>query len=730
MAELYFLRHGQRIDHATNQGVTGVEAIHKEYNVYDPSLATSAIEQIKTVGKEILDRTQAFDDQESGSVRKNVFIHFSPYLRCCQTADLLVTDLKAVFEEKYPNYKVRFQLLGDFALSEWVHDKMKNKPPFVDSNDAYHMYTPNIKLMKNRSCVSNFRPTNTLGPYNGPDLSFKDYQANCKQYFQKLLATYDRPVHIKNQDIIVVISHGYAINNFLSYFINHPIFDEIPETSLNFARRVIADDDSMPEDPFDPEFYKWKLFKDSLGMIGKENIDSTLNLETDIIYYKTNFFKKEDFDESNNLKIPTAPIHEQPRASFRMSTAIGPTKDINRPEVIKNYNPICPAAKDWSPQMSKRFQVKADFTLKIMNNEAFKKTFNLHNHPSKPISPEVSPTSEPTRNNSVIDLTKLIDNGEVNKPMKLKYSTASEIPIHRLNSKINSQVNLAQYQRDNASSNDNSMIDLPKYVSSLQSKPRKRSTSNPTLATVTHNAKDSYFPLNILGKASNRQSNDLLASIDSGSPIDEYASGSDLDIIEEHNARPIQGPQQPTNPLLSRSKSLNYKRTINEKGSTLLLAKYKQHQLNNESDDSDSHQKSFALPYHINRNNQLPKAITTPPHRRNPGSPVANTSPKSKNSIRFIPSVHTADDMNGPIDGTSTPTGFSVSKSTSKKPMFYHLNSDDASNSDSGESSDSSSDNDDYNDDDEDVDKMDVDKTKQKPKKKKEQYIWFGQNRN
>lgn len=723
MAELYFLRHGKRIDHVKEEGA---EALYKDYKEYDPSLAISAVEQIKAAGEEIADRTQAFDDQESGSLRKNVFIHFSPYLRCCQSADLLVSGLKELFGQKYPKHKVRFQLLGDFALSEWVHEKMKNKPPFVDSNDAYHMYTPNIKLLTNRSCVSNFRPTNTLGPYNGPDISYKDYQANCKQYFQKLLATYDRPVHIKNQDIIIVVSHGYAINNFLSYFINHPIFDEIPEASVNFARKTLTDEDKTPEDPYDPKYYSWKLFKDSLGMLEKEDIDSTLNLETDIVYYKTNFFKKEDFDENNNLRMPTAPKQEQPRASFKMATTSQSTKDPNRPEVIKNYNPICPSAKDWTPQLSKQFNVKADFKLKTMNDESFKKTFNLANHPSKPISPDVSPNSEPTRNNSVIDLTKLLDNEDITKPMKLRYSTASEIPIHKLNSKINSQVNLAQYQRDNASSNDSSLIDLPRYVSSLQNKPRKRSTSNPILATVAHNAKDSYFPLSIVGRPHNRQSNELLASIDSEPPAEEYASGSDLDIIEEHNAGPIQGPQQPINPLLSRSKSLNYKRTINDKGSTSLLAKYKQHQLNNESDDGDSH---FTLPYQSTKTNSNSKPIAAPLPRRQPGSPVTATSPKARNSIRFISSTFNGDNHSA-VEGTSTPTGFSVpSAKAKKKPMFYHLNSDDASNSDS-ESGDSS-DIDDYNSEsDEEVDKMDVDKAKQKPKKKKEeQYIWFGQNR-
>lgn len=745
MAELYFLRHGQRVDHANEESGAYSEPIYPDYEIYDPSLSKKALGQIEHVGQEIEETTQAFGKEGEEVVRKNVFVHFSPYLRCCQTADLLISDLRKRFEEKFSNYKVRFQLLGDFALSEWIHDKMKNKPPFVDSSDAYHMYTPNVKLMANRSCVSNFRPTNTMGSYNGLDLSYKDYQSNCKSYFQKLLATYDKPIHIRNQDIVIVISHGYAINNFLSYFINHPIFDEIPEASVNYARRIPDTEKEVPPDSCEPGDFTWKLIKDSLGILENDDVDSTLNLETDIVYYKTNFFKKNELDESNNLKPPPIPLQDKPRASFRMSTTNQTKTNPDNKAGIYNYNPICPAAKDWSPQ-SKQFEVKANFKLKIMNDDSFKKSFSITNHPIKPLSPEVSPNSEPTRNNSVIDLTKLVDNHNINRPMKLKYSTTSEISIHKLNSKVNSQVNLAQYQRDNVSSNDSSVVDLPKYISSIQSKTRKRSTSNPILINVAHNAKDSYFPLNIIGKANNRQSNDLLASIESGSPIEEDTSGSDLDIIQEHNADPIQGPQQPENPLLSRSKSLNYKRNINEHGSTSLLARYKQHQLHNESDDSDS-QKPFALPYNYNRtNNPIGR---TPSQRKkvmisSPSSPVANASKSRRNSIKSISSVLDGASQNDAerANGVSTPTGFNVPSVMPKKPLFYPFNNgQSASNSDSGDSDDSSSsfsDIDDYNGDgDEDIDKMDVDgrgdksnpKPKLKPKKKKNQYIWFGQNR-
>ncbi|ODV78612.1 uncharacterized protein CANTADRAFT_38608, partial [Suhomyces tanzawaensis NRRL Y-17324] len=492
MSELYFLRHGQRIDHALAQNPDATP-LTSDYHQYDPSLASSATAQINKVASDIAGSTTAFTaDADSGPARKNVFIHFSPYLRCCQTADLLITDLKAVFLQKYPHYKVRFQLLGDFALSEWIHDRMRDKPPFIDSNDAYNMYTPNVKAMANKSACSNFRPTTSLGPFNGPDLSYKDYQARCKNYFQKLLATYDKPAYMRNNDIIIVISHGYVINNFISYFINHPIFDEIPEAAINYARRIRLDELAADDDDFAPENYTWKLLKDSLDMFVHDDVDTTLNLENDVVYYQTTFIKRDELKNPKPESSLQLPAFENPRPSFKIELA----KDNHEsPVVAKNYNPLCSSARDWSPQKIKHFKIKADFKLKVMNDESFKRTFSLNNKPIKPISPEVSPNSEPTRSNSVIDLTKLLGNDDIYKPLQLKYSSASEVPVHTLNSKVNSQVNLAQALRSGGSSNDNSSVDLPKYVASLTN--RRRSTSNPGAVYVAHSAKDSYFPLGV-----------------------------------------------------------------------------------------------------------------------------------------------------------------------------------------------------------------------------------------
>lgn len=707
MRELYFLRHGRRIDQTSKDE----EPILSEYHDYDPSLAKSALEQIKEVANEIIANTTAFNDLDTPQ-RKNVFIHFSPYLRCCQTADILISILKLLFLEKFPNYKVRFQLLGDFALSEWIHDKMKNTPPFIDSNDAYNMYTPNLKALKNRSACSNFRPTNTLGQYNGLDLSYKDYQLRCKNYFKKLLATYDKPSYIKNQDIIIVISHGYVINNFLSYFINHPIFDEIPEAKINFAKRILKSTSMSPTPPpegeeYDPTHYTWKLYKDSLNLLNDEDVDSTLNLENDIVYYKTNFIKK---DEMNS---ETKPKTEHPRPSFKIKSSkdegsieststSGTSGTIGTSGVTKKYksNPLCPGASEWTPKSSKIFAIKAEFKLKAIQDDVFKKSFSIFNHPSRPISPEVSPNSEPTRSNSVIDLARLVDNDDIYKPMKLKYSNSSSVSIHKLNSKVNSQVNLANYQRmgdrtssdnlnrnsgDNKSSNSSS-TDLPRFMSPL----RKRSLSNPINATVQHNALDSYFPLHITKVASNSDN-----SLDSG-------SAEDLHIIQEHNSEPLQTmnsfvrhvrsppPAQP--PVvgdMNRSRSLNYKRT----NSKSLLAKYQKSQ-QPDSDDSDDNmpQRLFSLsfkdPNVKKRSNSNLKS-----------SPPPNT--QSRNSIKFIPSVLSFDQANA--KPSPKPEKMETKKST--KPMFYSMNTDDSDSSD-GE-----------------IDNEGKDS-------QKKSLIWFGQNRN
>lgn len=424
MSELIFLRHGTRADHASSNN----PPLYQDYKPYDPLLAISAVGEVLKVAREI-SHLCSFDRP-----KKNIYIHFSPFLRCCQTADLLVSALR----QERSDSLLKFHLMCDFALSEWLHDRMSNRPPFTDSNEAYEMYTPNIRILENKRLISNFRPTTTLGPYNEPDLSYKDYIDRCKTYFKKLVATYDKPLHVKNNDLVIVVGHGYLTSQFMSYFLSHPIFEEIPECTINYACKIDGD---------------WVLKRDCLGLLN-DDMDFTLNLETDIVCYKTNFFKKNELDE--NKQYPALgfgglrPSLHDPRPSFK----------IKEPrERSVNRNPLCPSAKGWTAQDSNKFRMKSDFKLKVMNDEAFKKAFDITHHPLHPVSPEVSPNSEPTRNNSVIDLRKLNSNEEIQRPFKLRYSLASDIPVHFLNSKVNSHVNLAQFQR-NAYSHNNSSSDM------------------------------------------------------------------------------------------------------------------------------------------------------------------------------------------------------------------------------------------------------------------------------
>lgn len=458
MAEIFFLRHGASVNVEGQEGNKEEDKpIVDNYEVYDPPLCKQGVSEIEEMGRKVMDSSRLFSDAEedTGIVRKNVLIHFSPYLRTAQTADLLLSNLKEQWGKRYPHYKLRFQLLGDFALSDWIQGQQKYKPPQMDSNTAYQMYTPNIKQLKNKSSCSNFRPTTQLGPFNGPNLSYPEYEDRCKDYFRKLVAAYDKPASQKNKDIVIVVTHLYPSLVFLSLFLQGPIYDQIPPTSINYARKVPFHEISHEEGEL-PESvrrnssgFAWKLFEDMFGLLNDQNFDMVLNLESDIVYYKSNFIPKRDLSQADKGTLLNK--LERPRPSFRVrSSSKLPTGDS-----IRKAYPICPAAKDWTPQMANKYNIKEDFKLKAMNDEAFKKDYDILSGPSRPISPEVSPCSEPTMSNSVVDLTKLNDNNDIYKPMKLKYSSTSEIPIHRLNSKVN----LVQQLRSGGDSGRSSISD-------------------------------------------------------------------------------------------------------------------------------------------------------------------------------------------------------------------------------------------------------------------------------
>lgn len=332
------------------------------------------------------------------------------------------------------------------------------------------MYTPNVRQLENRRLVLNFRPCTQLGGWNEAGLLYSDYLARCRTYFYKLLATYDKPVHLN--DVVIVVAHGYVVTNFLSYFLGHPVFEEIPELGVNYARREEREGEekegegrerektdsakspdslnsissnSLNSDSPSPSssssHWVWALHRDCLGALERDGSDGVLNLDSDIVYYKTNFVSKHDLDTKQQFPAigfgGLRPVAEsEPRPSFKVPL-------VKATNTNPNPNPLTPAAKDWDPRALRTFQVKKDFALKVMNDEAFKKAFDLHNHPLHPVLPEVSPNLAPTRTNSTVDLLKLRLNEDIFHPFRLKYLLALDILVHYLNSKINSHVSLA-----------------------------------------------------------------------------------------------------------------------------------------------------------------------------------------------------------------------------------------------------------------------------------------------
>lgn len=430
MASLFFLRHGTRADHAS----PGDPPLLPDYLNYDPLVAESARAQMEAAAAHICARPPPAD------AKHTVAVHFSPYLRCCQSADLIALAVARL----QPQAKI--QLLCDFGLSEWIHDKMTNPPPFSDLTEAYKMYVPNVRQLHNKRMCLNFRPTTQLGPWNEAGLLYSQYLARSKRYLERLLATYAEQQHVT----VVVVGHGYGIANFMLFFLGRPIFEEIPEGGVNEAHR----DDKG----------NWTLTSDCLGILERDpGAQAQLNLEEDIVYYKTNFVKRDEVDD--NKQFPAIGFGGlKPRQSFRAPPADSTAQDNlangGHAPGANGGNPLCPGATTWTPQSVNAYDIKNEFRMKVINDEAFKRAFDITNQPSHPVTPEVSPRLAPSRINSTIDLAKLNSNEEIFHPLRLRYALALDIPVNYLNNKAHSASNSNSAVNLRANSSANSRVNL------------------------------------------------------------------------------------------------------------------------------------------------------------------------------------------------------------------------------------------------------------------------------
>ena len=80
------------------------------------------------------------------------------------------------------------------------------------------------------------------------------------------------------------------------------------------------------------------------------------------------------------------------------------------------------------------------------------------------------------------------------QPMKLKYSNTSEIPILKINSRMNSQVNLANYGNSNMGSKTGSMVD---FKISLVPRIHPRIIQLPIYLNILHHYKIEVGPVQI-----------------------------------------------------------------------------------------------------------------------------------------------------------------------------------------------------------------------------------------
>lgn len=199
------------------------------------------------------------------SKRLRVLIHCSPYNRCVQTAEMLLSRLEHQPEFNPAHCKVTHKFRVDQALSEWLNESFNLN--FLPPNDDGYSMINNVNIYLTSPTVSygmdsqiskwerqhekttdappplnattrthlrnikdsawSYNALGHCGDYGEPPLEFKQ---RCFDYLTTLLQYYytRQPYSADKDTVLVVISHGAVISTLLQMLLNRPIFNEIP----------------------------------------------------------------------------------------------------------------------------------------------------------------------------------------------------------------------------------------------------------------------------------------------------------------------------------------------------------------------------------------------------------------------------------------------------------------------------------------------------------------------
>ncbi|ODQ80155.1 hypothetical protein BABINDRAFT_129297 [Babjeviella inositovora NRRL Y-12698] len=240
---LVLLRHAQRGDTHTTP-------------TYDPSLSETGLAQARGAGDDVSEYLSSND--------MDVVIHSSPYLRCLQTSVELAHRLQAAHLGKV-------SLKVDHALSEWLHLNLKFVPPL---DNGLSLEADVAKIQSTMPLASNVSVdltwnTAALGSFNSYGVSYYEYRESINRYIRNLTSYYTLS---RKPMLIIVVTHGIAVNCLLQFLLNKSLFHEVPEAKISIAKQVSVG--------------QWLLVRNCLGLANGPENTSTLSIPKD---YETTF---------------------------------------------------------------------------------------------------------------------------------------------------------------------------------------------------------------------------------------------------------------------------------------------------------------------------------------------------------------------------------------------------------------------------------------------------------
>ncbi|ODV83260.1 hypothetical protein CANARDRAFT_177897 [[Candida] arabinofermentans NRRL YB-2248] len=257
---IVLIRHASRIDKSDtafqNHGGSPSDQVDlnssRWLSTYDPPLNASLASDQMDIAFKKLSTHLTLSNVPSST--PNIIFHSSPYNRCIQTTELLLSHIMMSMNDpaKGPvtppsSLKKLFKLRIDQALSEWLSENfnMNYLPP---NDDGYSMIS-NINAYLNpqgsveeegpfteqsRQQLSEIKDQvwmyNRLGHCGEYGESPKDFKKRCFDYLISLLQFYNQKQTFEQDKgkVIFIVSHGAVISTLLQILINKPIFNDIP----------------------------------------------------------------------------------------------------------------------------------------------------------------------------------------------------------------------------------------------------------------------------------------------------------------------------------------------------------------------------------------------------------------------------------------------------------------------------------------------------------------------